>query len=463
MYPTYSERGGTDKSLAILIGHSLYIENVGYLTVDTFADLLERLFNYNCITFTDSLTDKKIFPFLRDAIQHESTEVMATAEAKPLAIRSVRRQRSRWIVPSSTWSRKIDDWFLHDMRKLFTLVDMVKPTPGSLGQGLLRRNFSQFYLPRHTAPNVIALDYMREHGHGGRCDTMCDKGTEYDSLLSLDESDSYLAHSMSLPTGTSYWFKNGHCIMFATWFAECEVTIHNDLVLGPFPVRTGKRNGKIKWATKRGKYRTFLWREQAEDAERAGCSVTVRDGLGWKYLTNDLESYARYMHRTRMAVAGSSIEPDVKKTSVSGLGHFGMKNTYHYLTDIDDGGESPSLLNDKGKPMKYFVATEVDYRRPSMLHWYNYLIMQCARTLYNYALPYALAGRLVMTNYDELLILEKDETSKYPEKHTLESMMVEMGDLRWQRLTNVKILGDRSLRCDQKIVTPGVSHDKDVA
>lgn len=443
-------------------GNDIYVEGIGNFTVKGLADLLDILFNKNCIGFIDSLTDKEIFPFLRDAISCPDIEVLATQDAKPLAIRATRKKSSRWLVPTAMWDRKLDDFFIHDMRKLYTLLGMVKPTPGSLGQGVLRRLISQLHLPRHTASNWIALDYLSGHGHGGRCDTLCAKGTEYESLLELDESDAYLAHLELLPCGTSYWFKRGLGLWrFCTWFAECDVYIHNELALGCFPVKTGKRNSKIKWPTRPGKYRAYLWKEQVEDAQRAGCSVTIHDGVGWKYLTEDLQCFARYMHGARMSVYGTPTEHDVKKVSVSGLGHFGMKGIYHYLTDFDNGGSEPCILDAKGKPLKYFVSDEYDYTRPSMLHWYNYLIMQCTRTLYSYALPYAVAGRLVMTNYDSLLIIEKDETQKYPQKHTLEAMMCELGDLRWQRLTNVKILGNRSLKCDQKVVTPGVTHESE--
>ena len=457
MYPQYFDHPGEDRRIAILDGSTIYVEDIGQFTVRDFTNLLDLIFNLDCLTFCPSLLPGYDFKFLPEAVHSPDCEVLATSEGKPLAIRAVRSPSSRWIVPSDMWDRQIDDYFISDMRKLFHLFGVVKPTPGSLGQALLRRNLSQNYLPRHTACNAIAGEFLSLHGHGGRCDTMVNKGYEIESALELDESDAYLAHCLQLQAGTSYWFKNGHTTPFITWFAECDVWIKDELPLGPFPIRSGGKNARIRWPRKRGKYRTFLWKEQAEDARQAGCDIVVKSGVGWKYLHNDLEPFARYMHRSRMAVAGTSIERDVKKVSVSGLGHFGMKSTFHYLTDIDDG-VSPVLPDKGGRPLKYYTRIEHDYTRPDMIHWYNYLIMQCARTLYHAALPYAIEGRLLMTNYDALLIVEKDETMRYPEKHTLSSMMCDMGDWRWQRLTNVKILGDRSLKCDQKIVTPGVTH-----
>jgi hypothetical protein len=117
------------------------------------------------------------------------------------------------------------------------------------------------------------------------------------------------------------------------------------------------------------------------------------------------------------------------------------------------------VLDDNNDPLDFFIQEYTDYNNPSMLHWRDYCIMLCNLSLFNYALPYAEVGRLIMTNYDELLIIATDEQQRYAKKHSLESLMCEMGDLRWQMLTNVKIHGDRSLECDQKTVRPGVPRE----
>lgn len=187
----------------------------------------------------------------------------------------------------------------------------------------------------------------------------------------------------------------------------------------------------------------------------AGCTVNVKSGVGWRYLTNCLTDWARYMYRSRVYLDGSSIERDSKKIAVSGLGHFGQSHTFYRMTDKDEPG-LPNAITDDGRPMLHYVVPYTDYKRPAMLHWFNYFIMQTARTLYKYALPYAIDGRLVMTNYDALLIVERNERERFARKHSIESLMIDMGDLRWQELTNVKILGERSLKCDQKVIRPGV-------
>ena len=458
LWPNYFEKSYPRRNLAILDGMRLYVENKGRIQLHSLDDLMYHLFDKDLLVFTESLTDRRAFPFLYECVHDSVYDVLASKEGHALAIKANFRGHTRWIVPASIWERPaLDATFIHALRSLYNLFGIHKPTPGSLGECILRRCIYTGHYAKHTAPNVLSCDFLSTNGHGGRCDVQ-HVGETFPVLLELDMSDAYLAHFMTLPTGTSYMFISGDVSPFVTYFAECTVTIKQVLPLGPFPHRVGKKGQKIVYPTLPGKYRCFLWKEQIQDAQEAGCDVSIGRGVGWKYFTSDTIDFARYMHNCRMAATRLGIERDVKKTTVSGLGHLGMNSTFYHLVG-DDNGKDPCLINEQGDPLNYFVREYTDYSRPRMIHWFNYLIMQTARSLYRYALPYAVDDRLIMTNYDALLIVEKDERQRYAEKHSLESLMCNAGDLRWQELTNVTILGERSLECDQKIITPGVSHE----
>lgn len=467
-WPNYFEREYPNRRLAILKGHNLYVENIGNFKVDELATLIDLLFSTNSLAFCESLGNKKVFPWLSNAVYSEHCEVLSDKEGRPLAARfRGKNNSSRWLIPASTWQRKdetgrlkpIDLTYLQEMREIFSYYKIVKPTPGSLGRAILRRSFRENNEKRQTAPNALALKFLRYHGVGGRCDTLVhsydETGDIYPVLLELDMSSAYLAHFMHLPTGTSRWFRNGNIEPFVTYFAECDVTIHQELALGPFPVRTGRKESKIVYPTLPGTFHTYLWKEQIEDAQQAGCTVVVSHGIGWSDFTTCTSDFCRYMHHSRILHTGMAIEDDDKKIAVSTIGGFGMKQTYYRLTS-DDDGRYPAVLDDNHNPLDYYIEEYTDYKQPSMLHWRDFCIKECNRTLYKYALPYAKEGRLIMTNYDALLIVEGDERLRLARKHSLEALMVEMGDLRWQELTNVRIYGDRSLECDQKRVRPGV-------
>src|SRR5438270_1064631 len=171
MYPNYFESSYPERNLAVLDGDYLHVQEVGDYTVHSYKGLVELLFHTDALTFIQSLADRESFPFLRDAIADDRAEVMSSKEGKPIAIRIIRgRNRSRWIVPANMWERAIDETFLTEMRSFYNYFKMVKPTPGSMGQALLRQSFSRNHLPKHTAPNAIAYDFLTTKGHGGRCD-----------------------------------------------------------------------------------------------------------------------------------------------------------------------------------------------------------------------------------------------------------------------------------------------------
>lgn len=456
MYPQFFEKKYPNRRLFLVEGQRMYAEDWGVYPVNTFEEIVRVLFAKNGLAFVYTLEDPVHFPYLMQALHDKTAEIMCTQDGHPLAIRIERKSQARWIVPVSSWDKRFDEDFLPNMRAMYDYFRMVKPTPGSLGQALIRRQFFVECLAQQTACNAIASNFLRLHGVGGRCDVY-HVGETFETLLELDASSAYLAHAQWEPGGTPHLFHNGHSSTYATYFAECEVTIHETLPLGPFPVRvsTGRAGYRIVYPILPGRYRAFLWKEQVQASRDAGCTVIVKEGVGWDYLTNCLQSWCRYMYHSRIDLAGTPLEQDTKKIAVSALGHFGMNNTFHRLTQKDVPG-MPNSLNVRGEPMSTYIETYEDYSSASMLHWFNYTIAMNALTLYRLALPFALDDRLIMTNYDALLIVEKDERSKYARKHSIEALMCEMGDLRWQELTHVTILGERSLKCDQKIITPGI-------
>lgn len=458
MYPAYFDRSNPRRNLFILDGNMMFKENWAQVKVHSFSEVVDVLFNQNGLAYVESLADKKAFPFLYEALQYPKTEIMCSKDGHPSAIKVQRKGSSRWIVPTERWERHINSELLPDMRSIYDFFGLTKPTPGSMGQALIRRSFQERKQSLVTSCNSIAFNFFRAHGVGGRCDVF-HVGETFRVLLDIDMDLAYIAHCLWMPIGTVHRFINGNCKPYVTYFAECEVTIHEELALGPFPVKKGMRDGKIVYPTLPGRYRTWIWREQADAARDAGCTVDVKSGFGWTELGDSLASFCRYMSSRRRELRGTSIERDCKKIAVSGLGHFGMGRNFYRLAE-DAYKDSPVMITDDGEPMAYFIREYEDMTKPSMLHWFNYFVSMTALSLYKYALPYAKEGRLIMTNYDSLLIIEKDERSRYAHKHGLDSLMAEAGDLRWQELTNVTILGSRSLKCDQKVLRPGVLREE---
>jgi hypothetical protein len=456
-WPPYYEKKQTQRTLAIIVGTSLYTEFGEQLDATTFSQLVEQLFHHNLLVFTASLTDKSIFPFLADCVQDDKTKVICNKEGKASSVRIKRKSSSRWIVPASSWDKIIDRDFMSDMRCIYNYIGVgEKPTPSSCGTSLLSQEWARNHFARIASVNGMCRDMLFQFRNGGRCDLSVAKGAQFESLVELDIASAYLAHLLRMPIGTSIRTYGNDLWNFWTFFCKCSVTITTELALGPFPDRKQK-SSKIKYPTLPGTYEVHLWREQIEDCLAVGCQVTMYRGYGWHDYTEDTTSSCQRLYQLRVNAPDDDIEHAVKKVTTSAIGRFGTHNTFYSLVHEDDSLEGEQvLLNDQNRATQWHVHPEEDFTGPSMIHWYSYNMMQCARTLYRYALPYAREGRLVMTNYDAILVLEQDETHRYIQKHTLEAKMCAMGDWRWKRLTNVTIKGERSLECDQYVSLPGV-------
>jgi hypothetical protein len=456
-WPPYVEKRKTERTIAIIVGTSLYTEMGEYLDVQTFTSFVDILFSRNLLVFTASLTNKEIFPYLVQCVQDENTKVVCNKEGVATSVRIQRKSSSRWIVPASSWDKVIDRNFMSDMRHVYNYIGVgEKPTPSSSGTALLSQEWARNHFARIASVNGMCRDMLFQFRNGGRCDLFAAKEAHFDSLVELDMASAYLAHLLRMPIGTSIRSYGNDLWHFWTFFCECTVTITSELALGPFPMRKQK-SSKIKYPTLPGVYQVHLWREQIEDCLAVGCQVTMQHGYGWHTYTEDTTTSCQRLYQLRVNAPTDDIEHAIKKVTTSAIGRFGTHNTFYSLVSEEDSLEGEqALLNDQQRATSWYVHAEEDFTGPSMIHWYSYNMMQCARTLYRYALPYAKEGRLVMTNYDAILVLEQDETHKYIQKHTLEAKMCQMGDWRWKRLTNVTIKGERSLECDQYVSLPGV-------
>jgi hypothetical protein len=472
LWPAYLEKFPTERTLALFRENVLITEHGEILEADTFPLLFTCVFDYNLLTFVINLTDD--FPYLDDCVHNKKVQVICNKEGKPTCVRLTgKKNSSRWIIPESSWDRagyerkqreKNPDFILSDknfvsfMRQTYDHFALgTRPTPSSCGVALLRDHWKQNNLSRISGCNRSTARFLYEHRIGSRCDLFVEKGSFFDELIELDMATAFGAmYCQKIPVGSGIKFLGNDCWQFFTFFCECTVTIPNELALGPFPVRKAKQS-KIVYPTLPGTYQTYLWKEQIEDALQVGCKVEIHKGFGWHDSTEDMTIPSQHLYHLRNTAPNDWIEVATKKITTGAYGRFGMNNSFYSLVDEESSDFGQGCITDsQNNPLDYFVKEEKDYSTPSMIHWYSYNLMQCTRALYQYALPYAREGRLIMTNYDAIIVMEKDETHRYAKKHSLEALLCSMGDLRWKRLTNVTIKGERSVVCDQYTVLPGV-------
>ncbi len=473
LYPPFVEKYPTWRRLACWEDGQLLTETGETYSCSTYNDFIDCLFTLKLLLFVPALVT---FKYLDDLINDtEHAKVMAenkslgqTKNPRPINARIKKGRETRWIVEYKRWPVPLSGLsFLKTMREAYAHCGVGTPsTPAGLGQALMRKSWHDQYGEdwvehRHSVPSVMASNFLREHLTGGRVDTP-GIGKTFDTLLELDMTNAYAAHYMRHPTGTAISMSGfgswPHSFDDGTWFARCEVVIKRELALGPFPVRS-IHNGeeRIIYPTQPGSYACFLWAEQARDCVELGCNIRVAAGYGWHLWTTDNAAWVALVEHLRATASSTYVGSCIKAAIVSGIGRHGMGDTLSYIVSENSAPERATYTVGPGGAYAYFVVQEQLRRQANMTHWFAYTLMQCARSLFWFALPYAQAERLEATNYDAIYIsgdtsLEKDI---YPD-HTGER---KTGQWRREELTGVAIPAPRSIISTQKTRRPGVKRD----
>lgn len=464
MWPEYGFKP-VERKLLLLEGDKLY-DYRGNLVdiVASYSDLCNSMFSYGACIFSDRFG--KQVDIVYEATDDARTKVIANRRGRPILIRTTgQRNESRWLVEVDTWNEVPEPEMLGRQYDYYEHMGVgYVPTPGSGGVKLMRKIWSAYAEPRHTALSLAAESFIKQHSVGGVVHTP-GSGNSYHSLVNLDMSSAYLSQYAIHPAGTAIWFLQSPAWNFATYFAHCTVIIHSELALGPFPVKR-KRVGldwskQIVYPTLKGKYDAYLWKEQVEACQAAGCIVIVHEGYGWTEFTTDNLQWAQEAYRKRQTAGSESLEKKVKTSIVGGIGHHGMYRTHYQLIGESLAGPDDRLYIDEetGEDYGLYIREEIDHNSAFMTHWWSYTVMMTNLAVYKFALPYAREGRLVMVDYDSIMVVENDETKRYVRKYSPESMACPPGTWLWQLLHNVEVVGPRRFKSDELTKLPGGERD----
>jgi hypothetical protein len=148
----------------------------------------------------------------------------------------------------------------------------------------------------------------------------------------------------------------------ATYFAKCIVCVARKLPLGVFPVRN--ENGyAVNYPTEPGIYKTYLWREQVEDAEIAGCDVEVIEGYYWRVLTPPTKSPPRLYSRQERTFIYALVNPLTHKAFYVGETYKPEQRLIRHLHDTRNPWkfERVQQLHAQGHFPLLMILEEVDY------------------------------------------------------------------------------------------------------
>lgn len=463
MYPDYYPRGKTFRNLYLLERDRVYDRRGNRAAnLDDAGDLAQFLGANRGWVFTGSLTNTFALQFLPGLVDMDQAKVLANQKGKPLAARIQWGRESRWVIKTEVWNEVPEPGCLNRMWDIYEHCEEgFAPTPSSLGNRLMLRSYERHHHGRkHTAPSMACELFLRKYAVGG---VVYYPGIgQYDSLQYMDMKSAYLSKYWMQPDGTAIRVVDGYVEGLATYFCQCSVTIYHELPLGPFPQRIMKgHKSKVAYPTLPGRYENvYLWREQVEACKRAGCSVEVYHGFGWKDFTADNLEWCQDTVRLRKMANSEHVEKKSKGLGVAAIGHHGM-NRDHYVL-VDENHRSPldrPVLNEDGDAFGYYVHPEYDNRSALMVHWAKYAAMMTNLAVYYFALPFAIQGRLVSMDFDSIMVLEGDDKHQYIRKYSVEDMAAPAGSWIYRLLHNVNVIADRTFESDEMTRKPGVKKD----
>ncbi len=455
LYPAYIEEQFRERNLAYYADNSITTEQGIVYTIPDFSTLLTTIFEHNLLTFMLQLPT---FPYIEQVIQYGG-KVLCSEDGKPLGIRiKGGKNTARWIVSASGWGcdRLSVEW-LQLLRQVYQTAQVGTPaTPGALGQAMFRQSFKQSHgdnwrQHRHRRPSGPIANKIREESSGARSEVF-QLGVVFDVAYENDQHNGYgAALAAPQPTGKTFSITGKVAQNYPFYFVKCEVMIHHDMVIGPFPVRVGdKRNRHPVFPCDRGVYVTWLWNREIETTRREGCSVKIISGFAWREATYDFAPFVEAVAQLR-DTAPHEVRPFLKLALVAAVGRLGMPSERYSLVAGRDRIVGDTPVCDAGIAYDWWIHQEHDSYPQSMPHMFSHTLMLCRLSLFEMAKRCMQQElNVIATNTDAVITEKRDATLQVKGEH------VETGEWTALELHNVIVKANRHLDSDEKSVHPGV-------
>lgn len=454
LFPAYIGRR-IWRTLACLFPDYLLLESGERLGFSTTEELIHLLFTENLLTFVDGITELPD-ELIQLAIEHGDVYCTREGQVRSLRLRG-KRNTTRWFIDRAAWEQQtLSLEFLQHLRSLFTLAKTgTVNTPGALGMTLLRRSWREQYgdewkAHRHERPSEGVCQWMREVLTGSRSDLeeSARGNLEITACIEIDRKNAFGAELCEVPTGPTVGFAFGDTESFATYVAQCTVTIGEPLCYGLFPFKDGN---ETVYPTLPGWYETTLFKEEIEFLREEGLTVEVKAGHGWYAMTNDPALFVKTIEQLRDTYP--DLADEWKGALVKTIGRLGMESKSYQLTTE----ETDIHVSRKGRVYDWFVDTLIDKRPATMPHWFWFILMKARLALTKEAYLWKKKELFLGSNTDAVFLSPQADMQKYAlatGKHFLPS-----GAWSWttrQALTGQAMFpAKRHLVSQNKIARPG--------
>ncbi|MGC2191259.1 MAG: hypothetical protein WA751_02880 [Candidatus Dormiibacterota bacterium] len=346
------------------------------------------------------------WPWLDQAAEDDRCDPIMNRRGQPVALRWKVGSHGKmlWYVSGKTsWYnfRPKVTWLRAKRRAEEALGVGCQPLPGLLGDATQRLSWTHsFGRRRETRPNRTVCQALLKHGAHARIESdISYRGDVWE----LDRNAAYPASWTRLPSGRiswvgGFWPDPDSC---ATWYGEVEITRETPAQFGCFPVREGK---SVSYPRQAGTYRSWLWKEEADQAMREGCSVKVLESC-WAWSEwSESDKWATEVYGKRIEVDPEA-RAFVKMASVAAIGRHGR------------GPERVGLSDEAGHRVGseeggWSVTSFKDWDRVLLLHWYSFSLMAQRLALYQMMVELAGEGiRVLGCDTDAIYCADKPQAA----------------------------------------------------
>lgn len=455
-WPGYLEDTPRARTLALLDDRRIITQDGDVYAVHSWADIKSIGLALDLELYTSEIVDSWWFA---GALADTSVKVMIPASimlhaATPITSLYAQERRKRvWIICGRAWGHSsVGRDFLRCLSALFALCGVgVRPTPGSLGQALMRSHWKQEKRAFVSHPPNAARKVLLNECLGGRVDYFVTSDETFDTVFETDLTSAYCSVVDLLPGGYTVALGQEPDLTCVTYYMRCHIRIPADGVVafGIFGIKGALSN---EYPTQPGEYDAWLWKEEVDQCRRAGWVVMPQYGWGWTKWNTGLTSWSQHMFMLRQMATSldSVLAAWIKQTIVSALGRFGMPLFQWALVPETSAFVQPGDigLSLHGRQSGFVLHRTQEWNATHLSHWYSYILMRCRLVLRMRMMYEAERGNTVyMSNYDALYCrLPADPVSAG----------YHLGNWKQAQLTSVRFPFPRGVIAAEKRTLPGV-------
>lgn len=405
MYPA-PYRTGTRRTIAIRVRNEVIDEQRNITPWPrTYLELRQAVIDHDWTLYVPAIP----WP---ESVTAAGDDLLWSDRARRFNGARIREHGRSWTIGTSdNWPGLLDDpaFGLRSLRGLYSVAAVGDyPTPGGLGQALMRRHFARDKKMFQRPPARCAAD-VRDGLIGGRSELY--RPGAWGRVNEDDLNGAYPAALREVPAGPAVYVAQERDPLwkdhrYAWWFGEYAWCNRSDDCLIPI-LGIRRSTGAVEYPYQVGKwYRSWATKDEALTATLNGYELKWLGGWAWPRLSDALADWTNRIERIRSNSVGL-VNAWIKLAAVAGIGRFGAQPVTYKVYHGGTPRTTMNLRNVKwitdcptGRPL--FAIEKMDNSNNPELqpHIAAKVHADVRLRALQRALPLARERRLVATNFD---------------------------------------------------------------